>query len=88
MQKYQGRGKAAKIYDQPVHNKNIIMTDKGSQERPPQSLATDRSDHMHTNRRKKTERTLGGDKSETKQMDSFMLKSKREPTSGTAKKIK
>jgi len=35
MQKYQGRGKAAKIYDQPVHNKNIIMTDKGSQERPP-----------------------------------------------------
>ena len=77
----------SKVYEQMTSQKNMIITDKSSMERVPQSLATDRSDRMQTNRRKKTERAVP-DKIDTKLVDSLTQKSKRDPTSGTAKKIK
>lgn len=95
VQRYQGRGKAAKMVEQ-ITNKNTILStilsmstqDKGSKERQQPCLATERSDRMQTQRRKKTERAQG-DKADAKTSESFLQKNRaREPLSGTAKKIK
>lgn len=92
LQKYQGRGKAAKVTDGQVNKNTVLSTGQdrvGSQERQLMpSLATDRSDRMQTQRRKKTERAQG-DKGDMKSSESFLQKSRpRDPMSGTAKKIK